>query len=541
MLWESMIYAAIALLVIIIAWEYLRNTMMIEGFTDGIVPEYFGKFFPRRYDVVPGEMREVDGWIRNPRYFEGYVDVQNLGYKGDFCRVVEKEGAPDSRIMACALAGQEGLDSFTFRTDSARAGTRFSRDDYFRDVNGDGKDDYGRILKIKDAPNDAWQALAILAGNTRFMQGKETPDNSPPPDISDLLFFFEGIMVWYRLFDDILDYGENTQIKLAGEIKINEDPKKTVTKGLSLNRLPTADSEVKPPADQFIKIGENSRLEFDTRVQLRQLRAISVWVYFDEFTNNARIFDFGNGPGHDNVLLGIEAKGNVEQAFGLMNARPGDANNVCSARAPAEVSPQEFMETTDANVNEFDCPGPEPVQNTYPDDELSPGVDPRANLLFEIWDTQQRKMRLRALNAITLKKWTHIALTTTDATNFRPTWRVYIDGKMVLEQLDGFMPLKSYTTDNYIGRSNWETESQAFENPDERLRGALFDFRLYRQPMSEGKIDKTYRWGHKKLGIEEPRPPLQPASSEGFPYPPPQPFLSSTGDFPGITKSPNAL
>jgi len=52
------------------------------------------------------------------------------------------------------------------------------------------------------------------------------------------------------------------------------------------------------------------------------------------------------------------------------------------------------------------------------------------------------------------------------------------------------------------------------------LRGALFDFRLYRQPMSEGKIDKTYRWGHKKLGIQDPKP-LVPASSEGFPYPPP--------------------
>jgi len=339
MLWESMTYAAIALLVIIISWEYLRNTMMLEGFTDGVVPEYFGKFFPRRYDVVPGMMREVDGWIRNPRYFEGYVDVQNLGYKADFCRVVEKDGAPDSRIMACALAGQEGLDSFTFRTDSSRAGTRFSRDDYFRDVNGDGKDDYARILKIKDAPNDAWATMAILAGNTRFRQGKETPDNNPPPDISDLLFFFEGIMVWYRFFDDMLDYGENTQIKIAGEMKIDEDPKKTVTAGLSMNRLPTADAEVKPPADQFIRIGENARLEFDTRVQLRQLRAISVWVFFDEFTNNARIFDFGNGPGHDNVLLGIEAKGNVDNAFGLMNARPGDNNKVCNSRAPAEVSP----------------------------------------------------------------------------------------------------------------------------------------------------------------------------------------------------------
>jgi len=60
--------------------------------------------------------------------------------------------------------------------------------------------------------------------------------------------------------------------------------------------------------------------------------------------------------------------------------------------------------------------------------------------------------------------------------------------------------------------------------------------------MSEGKIDKTYRWGHKKLGIQDPRAPLQPASSEGFPYPPPEtPLLASNGDFPGVTKSPNAL
>lgn len=514
-----MVYAAIALLVIIVLWEYLRNNMMLEGFTDGVVPEYFGKFFPKRYDVVPGMMREIDGWIRNPRYFEGYVDVQRLGYKADFCRVVEKEGTPDSRIMACALAGQEGLDSFTYRTDSMRSGTRFSRDDYFRDVNSDGKDDYARILKIADSPNDAWEARAILAGNTRFKQGEETPDNDPPPDIADLLFFFEGIMIWYRFFDDMLDYGENTQIKLAGEMKIDEDPKKTVTKGLSMNRLPTADNEVKPPADQFIRIGENARLEFDSKVQLRQLRAVSVWVYFDEFTNNARIFDFGNGPGHDNVLLGIEAKGNADPAFGLLNRRPGDDNKVCNAKAPAEISPQEFMATTEANVAEFDCPGPEPIESTYPEDELLPGVNANANLLFEIWDTQQRKMRLRAMNVIPLKQWTHIALTTTDATNFRPTWRVYVNGKMVLEELDGFMPLKSYTTTNYIGRSNWETESQAFENPDERLRGSLFDLRFYRLPMSEGKIDKTYRWGHKKLGIQDPRGPTR-FTSEGFPYPP---------------------
>ena len=530
MFWQTLVYAALTLLVIIVAWEILNHYMVTEGFTDGVVPEFFGRFFPRRSDVGPSgqigapgsEMIEPDGWIRNPRYFEGYVDVQNLGYKADFCRVVEKPDMPESRIMACALAGQEGLDSFLYRTDSQRAGMRFSRDNYFRDVDKDGREDYGRILKISPSPNDRWEARAVLAGLTRFKQGElnDIQDNDPPPDIGELLFFFEGIMVWYRFFDDMLDYAENTQLKLAGEITIDEDPHNTITKGVGLNRLPTADDETPPPADQYMRIGENPKLEFDTKVQLRQLRAVSVWVFFDEFTNNARIFDFGNGAGHDNVLLGIEVNQD-NNAFGLLAARPGDDNKVCNTKPPMEMSPQLFLATSESNVNEWECPGPEPIPSTYPEDELKPARNPSANLIFEIWDSQQRVMRLRAMNAIPLKKWTHIALTTTDMTNLRPTWQIYVDNHKVFEQPSGFMPLKSYTDSNFIGRSNWELESQAYESPDERLRGALFDFRLYRQPMTPGKIDKTYRWGHKKLGIQD-RPKPRPASTEGFPQAPPQ-------------------
>ncbi len=157
--------------------------------------------------------------------------------------------------------------------------------------------------------------------------------------------------------------------------------------------------------------------------------------------------------------------------------------------------------TSDANVNEWECPGPEPVDSTYPEDEVATEVDPTANLLFEIWDTQQRKMRIRVLNAIPLKRWVQIALTTTDNTAFRPTWRVYIDGKMVFEEPDGHMPLRSYTTMNYIGRSNWEGESSQYQDADERFRGALFDFRLYRQPMSASKVTRTVQWGRQKLGL----------------------------------------
>ena len=503
MVWETMIYTAIALLVIIVLWEWIRGHAFKEGFTDGAVPQYFGRYFPRRADFAPG-LQDVEGWIRNTRYFEGYMDVQGLGYKGDFCRVVEKEDMPESRIFACALAGQEGLDSLTYRTDSLRSGLKFSRDDYIRDVNGDGRDDYSRIVKVDLSPNDRWEARAILAGLTRFRQSTEIPDNSPPEDIAQLLWFFEGSMVWYRWFDDMLDYAENTQIKVAGKAAVDESSQKTITQGLGFNRITDReDQEVKPAADQFLKIGENPKLEFDTIVQLRQLRAVSVWAYFDEFTNHARIFDFGNGAGHSNILLGIEGKGNVASAFGVLGARPESNAKVCNVRAATEVSPQNYLSGSDANIDEWTCPGPEPIDSTYPDDEIPPQMDVEAtaNLLFEIWDTDQRKMRIRVLGAIPLKKWVHIALTTTNGDPFRPTWQVYINGQKRYEELDGHMPLTSYVTNNYIGRSNWEDVSAQFQNPDERFRGALFDFRMYRIPMSAGKIKKTVEWGQQKLGM----------------------------------------
>lgn len=469
----------------IVVWEYLRNRAFSEGFTDGIVPQFFGQYFPKRYDIVPGQVREGDGWVRNQRYSEEYVDAQDLGYKADFCRVVEKEDHPETRMVACALAGQEGLDPYLYRTESMRAGMKFSRDDYFRNA------DYGRILKMTPAPNDSWEARVVLAGVTRYKQTAEVTDNSPPAKIAELLYFYEGIMVWYRLFDDILDYGENTQLALAGDMKIDETPRKPKTKGLEFNRL---------SQNQFIKIGENPALEFNTKVQLRELRAISVWVYFEDFTQNARIFDFGNGAGKDNVLLGIEGKGNDPGAFGRLNAQPPASAAVCTTRRTAEVTPQEFLNSTDANVDEWDCPEAPNIDSIFPPDEIAPGEDKKANLLFEIWDTQQRKMRIRVLNCIPLRKWVHIALTTTDKVAFRPTWEVYIDGAKVFKEENGHMALNSYTTQNYIGRSNWEGVTSQYQDADERFKGSMFDFRLYRSPMSADKIKKTVNWG--KMRVE---------------------------------------
>ena len=248
---------------------------------------------------------------------------------------------------------------------------------------------------------------------------------------------------------------------------------------------------------------QNDKMEFDSIVDLRQLRAFSCWVYFDEFTNNARIFDFGNGAGKDNVFLGIQGRGNSASSdfqFGRVGSRPSNKNLVCRAKAPREVSPQAYQETTEANIEFWNCPGPEPIDTIFPEDEThGPDLPPTANLIFEIWDTQQRKMRLLALDAIPYRKWTHVALTTTDMESFRPTWQIYINGKKIFEEPDGHMPLTSYTTNNYIGRSNWESDSSQYNDRDERFRGAMFDFRMYRQPMSASKIKKTFEWGLQKI------------------------------------------
>jgi hypothetical protein len=495
---DVVVYVVAFVLLFCVVGELWDNHLFAEGFTDGAAPEYFGRFFPKRADVTPGQDREDGGWIRNPRYSEAYVDVQNLGYKADFCRVIEKEGQPESRMVACALAGQEGLDPYVYRTENQRSGFRFSRDDYYRDVNGDGKDDYGRILKMTPAPKDTWEARVVLAGLTRFKQGMEVTDTSPPPDIADLLWFFEGTMLWFRWFDDMLDYSENARLQIAGKAAVDETTRRTKTKGLQLNRLRDEDVAVKPFAEQYLAVGENPAMEFDTKVQVRELRAFCAWINMDAFSNNARFFDFGNGAGKSNVFVGIEGRG-PQVAFGAMGPRPGPTNEVCSRNPAVEQLPLDYLKTSDADVDNLDCSGLEDIPSTYPSDEKPGAVPDKANLIFEIWDTEQRKMRIRVLQCIPKRRWFHLAITTTDNDAFRPTWHIYVDGVKIFEELDGHMPMTSLVTKNFIGRSNWEDVSSQYADGDERFRGSMYDFRLYRKPMSAAKIKRTVEWGKTKL------------------------------------------
>ncbi len=495
--------ACLVLIVGLLYELFKEQKKHVEAFTSG-TSDYFSGYYPKRTDVLPGQTVEDGGWVRDLRYKEQYVDVQKIGLKADLCRVVMRRDDPGSMIMACALAGTDGTPSRNYKTKSKSEGFKFSRDDYFRDVNAEGRDDYCRIVKTNAPPQDQWASKCVLAGIDSF-KPQEVKDNDPPKEIIDLLWFFEGIMLWYRFRDDIIDYAGNSNVALSGDMSIDQDPTKTLTEGLQINHVPQMLLDSPPPAEQFMRLGETKELEFESDVELRNLRAFSFWVHFDIFTNNARIFDFGNGAGHDNVFFGIEGSGNDTspgKKKNTLTAQPLDDDAVCNRSAPREIAPAQYMKMTAANVELYECPGPEPIDPAVIKKEEEEEERPvkRANLLFEIWDKEQRKMRMRIVDAVQEQKWHHIAVTTVDSA-FRPTWHVYIDGLRVFSKEEGHLPQTNYTTKNYIGRSNWEGAAGQGEYKDERFRGSLFDFRMYRIPMSEAKIQKTIEWGMVQIGV----------------------------------------
>jgi hypothetical protein len=496
-----------------------------EGFANEEY-SFVKKFFPVRGDV--GEYEEESGFTRDPRYFAGYADVQSLGANLDFCRMVVPDGTSDPKesFFACALAGTENLSGTSYRTETVGEGLKRSRDDYMSEP-VQGRQNYCRIIKTADGN---FQPMCRRALDRRFGK-KDIIDAKPIKRIATLLDFYENVVTWLRLRDDMVDYAQNLIVMKGGNISIDETPNPPTTEGLSFNGI-----------DQFLRLGENQSLEFGTNINLRGLRAVSLWVRFDEFTNNAHIFDFGNGAGKDNVFLGIVGRGNAtvntdtirrllcadqntvpeppsgqqpvftspwdEVSAGCVQAAGGGCTGKYTDGAPL-MRPQTLMATTAANVDEFTCPGFEVEGRRMK--PLQPRALPKggpaktADLIYEVWDRTQRKMQIKVSNAVTLGEWTHIVITATNDDAFRPDIAIYVNGTMAATKPSGFLPQTNYVTHNYIGKSNWSSVTSQYENKDELFKGSLFDFRMYAAPLSFEKIIKTINWGTELLGIAKPR------------------------------------
>jgi hypothetical protein len=458
----------------------------------------WAQFVPARADV--GENREEEGYIADKRYFHGYVDIQRLGMRRDYCRmVVPKGGDEKDAFFACALAGTENLSSIAYRTKSLRDGFLRSRDNYMRDVFGESRDSYCSIIKTGA---DAFQARCYRAGDLTFNK-TDTQDTEPPKDIQTLLGFYEGIMMWYRFYDDMRDCAYVSFATAAGALEINESPDQTTTKALTFNG-----------ADQFIRLAETKNLKFGDKTPNRFMRAFSAWVYFDEFTNNAHIFDFGNGAGKDNVFLGIIGRGNAgiqtneirdsilckDQSTLTVPEAPSGAQDVPT------VHPKKLMLTSDANCNDFDCKGPAVFGRRMaalqqPATPVAAGAQ-TADLLYEVWDGKVRAMRVKLNNAVQIKTWTHIAITAKNNDAFQPDVQFWINGELFYTKPAGTLPRTNYTDHNYLGKSNWVAVTSQYDNQDELFKGSMFDFRVYKTPMTSRKIKETYAWGREKLGLK---------------------------------------
>lgn len=242
------------------------------------------------------------------------------------------------------------------------------------------------------------------------------------------------------------------------------------------------------------------------------MRSVHFWVYFDDFTNNAHIFDFGNGAGKDNVWLGILGRGDSKVDTGgqirpLLCGSPETQtlpNNPSGQQPVDEVSPVELMLTSSANVNDYNCPKPEifgaivPPLQTPPNREQPSGF---ATLIYEIWDHRQRKLHVAIPDFFPLKKWTHVVVTTDSMDAARPNLQFWRNGQLIYKEADGHLPQSNSLSHAYIGKSNWSNATSRMENADELFKGQIFDFRMYTTPLKANTIEKSRQWGAKKLGL----------------------------------------
>jgi hypothetical protein len=107
-----------------------------------------------------------------------------------------------------------------------------------------------------------------------------------------------------------------------------------------------------------------------------------------------------------------------------------------------------------------------------------------ATYVFEIWDEEQRVMRLAAPFTARTGVWQHVVLTTTDATTYWPTWQLYVDGIPVATRTEGRTIPALELTHNFIGRG---------------FRGCLVDFRVYEKPMPAEKRVAAMTWAKPRL------------------------------------------
>jgi len=449
----------ISVLAIYVLYETAGPTL-VEGFR-----------VPIRSDMKE-ESAEERGYTRDPRYAAQFADVQGTGVAGDFCRVVAKQGDPDSSRVACALALREGMDTLEFHSKSKKEGFRFSRDDYWRHRPSKKQMDYCRILR--DEESGGWSSFCAITTKSGIGPMEEH-DATPPPYIRKLLTAYEGILTWYRFQEDGLDTTGATELSLVGRAQLPSMIKPVKTRGLQLNRFPAAAAtagEQPPPLHDLVRFGEKGTLHLDQDVKPSTIRAISFWIFWDQFEKDAAVLHCSTADGKNRVWVGVDGSGPSPSPMKDVQIGPAQ-----------EITPQQLQNLGSPRVEDVPLFATKHQKDPHGiKHELD--TEKTATWIFEIWDESQRIMRIKAPFGAKIGAWQHVTLTTTDSTTWWPTWQIWLDGVLVIEQKEGRMIPALFLTNNRIG---------------ENVRGCLQDFRIYREPMPAAKIKEAIDWSSRLL------------------------------------------
>lgn len=417
---------------------------------------------PRRMDVgatYEGWTHEETGYVRDIRYAETYTDVQGHGVAADFCRAVYKKGDPTSLHIACALATREHMDTMEYKSPSLKDGFRFSRDDYWRDVNGDGRMDYCRILR--DENTGGFVSTCAMATADQIGP-REERDTEPPASIRQLLEAYEDCLTWFRFQDDAVDSVNSAVLEYHGRPEIPSLIHPLKTRGIQFNRLSAETPAVGPPTDYFAW-GERGTLHLDQDIAPSQIRAITFWVWLDAFTNQTRVMECCNPTSKtvkDLVWIGVETIGKY---------------------LPPALPTNVYDPALELRADEIYRLGQQVEPVRVPDRRQF--QEEQSSWVFEIWDEEQPILRLSAPHTARTGKWQHVAIMTTDSTSWWPTWQIWIDGEKKAEKKDGRLIPALYLTQNKLGL----------------MSGCLQDFRIYKKPLSAAKLQTTISYGRAKL------------------------------------------
>lgn len=469
------------MIVLLLIAGYLLLESMPSYFTLGTLHEGFTT------QVVSVE---ADSEARDARYAASNVDLQHTGYAVDFCRAVGDGEDGDLQVICDRADGSAPLVSRTVRD-----GFRMSRDDYWS-----AKGDYCRILKETDG-DDTWSAkCAVPTKDLRTFKKEELTDGDPPPSIQRMLRAYDGVLVWWRFVDDRVEYAQNAAFAEVGTPVF--PPSKLLnplkSRGLQLNRELSVEprdylrigeqsgeqSGIRSGEQSGTRSGEGSRegtsdtlfAPFQHIISPRQIRAFAFWVWWDGFESGATVFEAHN------VSKAVHRKDRI--AIGIEGGGPDPSPPQIPVPGAQEVTPQTLLAIGD----QLTLPTQEHPHIPTPTSLTTTGsvsLTQSATYYFEIWDEEQRIMRLTApMSSAKTNSWQHIVVSTTDGSAWWPTWGLWIDGELVATKTDGRLSPAMVLTEVSVGK---------------RMRGCLMDFRIYRSPLDPAKIKETMEWAKERL------------------------------------------